>query len=153
MVVGIKCSSDGYPSHTGYILSRFYNNRERVLKLISYGDIICIDRKIFPERDILPKHSFLFPQDHTTIRRANGFNEVNTRPYRQKLESLKNSSDVEYIYVYTKESVWKCFDSCMRNYLGITGDVAKNLKDKFTKYNEEIKRLDSQDSNLEQSYY
>ncbi len=133
-VRGIKCLLDGYPSHTGYILSKYYNNKERVSKLISYGDIIHIDRRIFAERDLPEKHSILTPHDDTTIRYADAFNKLNTAPFIVPIDSLREVQDAEYIYVFSEQLSWKCYGNSMNKYLGLAKEAAQNNNDKYIRY-------------------
>lgn len=44
-VIGIYCHFDGYPSHVGAILKKFYCDYDAAMELIEGGDISSLDEK------------------------------------------------------------------------------------------------------------
>ncbi len=44
-VIGIYCHFDGYPSHVGAILKKFYCDHDAAMELIEGGDISSLDEK------------------------------------------------------------------------------------------------------------
>ena len=104
-VLSIYCHWDGYPSNNGKILQENYQDREKVEKLISLGDI----SSLAPEVDI-PEgsdHSFNNPDRNimTAYHRDRG--EDLNRPLANGTQEEFVRSDVEeYGYLFSKEGKW-----------------------------------------------
>ena len=104
-VLSIYCHWDGYPSNNGKILQENYQDREKVEKLISLGNI----SSLAPEVDI-PEgsdHSFNSPDRNivTAFHRDRG--EDLNRPRANGTQEEFVRSDVEeYGYLFSKEGKW-----------------------------------------------
>ena len=55
----IYCHSDGYLSHNGALLLKYYSDREMVERLLERGDLSSLEKKIEPE----PGHPHSFDWD------------------------------------------------------------------------------------------
>lgn len=102
---GIYCHSDGYLTHNGAILFDHYQDRDKVEKLISLGDMSYLQPNIDP--DPAKEHSFDYEkrQDGVCVfyGRDRGETNVSARPI--KAETARQSW-AEYLYVFGKDGVW-----------------------------------------------
>jgi len=102
----IYCHFNGSPSGVGSVLKNHYNDRQKILKLISLGDISFLGSKIGK------KHNFDNPpKDETNVyHRDRGESWESVKPKKlDTLEELKNeaiSYGAEYLYLYEKGK-WK----------------------------------------------
>ena len=62
-VTAIYCHWDGYVEYNGRILAEYYQEIERVKKLISGGDLSSLNKEIEPTAE----HSFENPQDDVCV--------------------------------------------------------------------------------------
>lgn len=103
-IKSIYCHSDGYPEYNGRILIDAYTTKEKINKLLSYGDLSSLGRKIGT------KHGFDYgqrPKDTCTFYgRDRGEDDIDARvtPVAD-FETLVNDSDAEYVYLF-KENEW-----------------------------------------------
>ena len=101
-VTAIYCHCDGYIENNGRILSQYYQNKERVKRLIRGGDLSSLHKEIEPTAD----HSFDKPQDDVCVyyHRDRGEEWVYTKPktYNSILDIYQLSRDgwIEYLYIY-----------------------------------------------------
>ena len=117
-IESVYCHSDGYPSHNGSLLLKFYSSEELAKKVISLGGISFLDKKISPEKEFdLPrrtwrgtenvKHSFDTPQDGVTVfycrDRGEGL-DISKNESEQDFINQWNS-DVDYLYLW-KDEKW-----------------------------------------------
>lgn len=88
----IYCHWDGYLEHNGAILQQYYNDREKVEKLLSCGDI-----------------SALYPDVEKSLETAYDKNDAGTVLSSKEfwLSTLKSDYGIEYVYVFTKDNKWK----------------------------------------------
>ena len=105
-IKSIYCHWDGYPSGVGAKLAVHYRQREKVLELISLGDISSLDEEVSP----IGTHSFDNPQAGVTV--------AYHRDRGEKLSPAREDKDTdhfckrgfeEYGYIFTKENEWTIF--------------------------------------------
>jgi hypothetical protein len=96
---------DGYISCNGVILQTYYNDREKVAKLIMGGGISSLGRYIsdtpldFDNRD----------SDYTNYYSYRG--EITSIDYYKDFDDYEqNHQSEEYDYLYTTDNVWSVFD-------------------------------------------
>lgn len=123
----IYCHSDGYPSYTGNMLLEHYNTPEKVNDLLALGDLSILKKKLSPNPTLL--HSFSNRQKDVTVaygRDRRDFGNTSREDVEAKTLTLSqlDKQDMPYVYVFTKDNVWKCFE---------TGQVKKGLCD-LTEY-------------------
>lgn len=99
----VYCHYDGYPSHTGKLLTEHYNTLESVEELISFGDMSQLRAKIHPTGP----HSFEYPQDDVTIFYGRDRSELDTKPtkYWNRAMHRLSGSDCQYNYIF-KNGEW-----------------------------------------------
>ena len=106
----IYCHWDGYPEYNGKILYENYNEKKKVEKLISLGDISSLDEEIEP--DYRFEHCFSNRQDGITLAyhrdRGEKLNIRIDKNINELINYLSNSME-EYLYVYDN-GVWKFAD-------------------------------------------
>lgn len=95
----IYCHFDGYPSHVGEILKKFYNTKDKVNELLELGDISYFDGE---------------------TGYANAYHRDMKRDYRgprtdEHYEVLKDDG-VDYIYTFD-EMLWECYNTTTRKYV------------------------------------
>lgn len=113
----IYCHSDGYPSDTGNMLLEHYNTPEKVNDLLALGDLSILKKKLSPN-PTLP-HSFSNRQKDVTVAYGRDRGEEDVEAKTLTLSQL-DKQYMPYVYVFTKDNVWKCFE---------TGQVKKGLCD------------------------
>jgi hypothetical protein len=102
----IYCHWDGYPSGVGATLTVHYTQREKVLELISLGDISSLDAEVSPNGP----HSFDKPQAGVTVayHRDRG-EKLSPARYDPNRNHFIQRGFEEYGYVFTKENKWEIF--------------------------------------------
>lgn len=106
---GVRCHWDGCLDYNGVILYEHYQDREKVEKLISLGDMSCLGENVDPNPN--KPHSFNEPQDDVCVFYGRDRGESETEPKEVKLEKLNDDFWIEYIYVYTLDNKWKYFET------------------------------------------
>ncbi len=125
---GVYCHSDGYLTYNGAMLMDHYNSRERVEKLLSLGNMSCLNENIEP--DPSKPHSFEERQEGVTVFYGRDRNESGQEATLVKLEDINDpSSWIEYCYVYGKDNKWRYFE-CGRLSDGLK-DLQKGLEDEY----------------------
>ena len=61
----VYCHWDGYPSHTGKLLVKHYDTDEKVLDLISHGDMDSLGELVRPPDGVV--HDFIHPADGVCV--------------------------------------------------------------------------------------
>ena len=106
---GVYCHSDGYPSHNGQILFNHYQDRTKVEKLISLGDLSFLDERIEPTEG--SGHNFEYSEREAGVcvfySRDRG--ETGVEAKEVTLEELAGDIWIEYTYIYTLDGEWKVF--------------------------------------------
>jgi len=94
----VYCHWDGYPSHNGMLLKRYYNTKEKVEELLTFGDISsladCVENCEFYHRDRGEK--LIISQ------------LANLEIFHSLYYLSGKFSTAEYIYVFDHEE-WKCY--------------------------------------------
>lgn len=101
----IYCHWDGYFEHNGFLLQAYYKDKEKIKKLINYGDLSSLYKNIEPEN----KHNFQNPEKDVCVfyMRDRGDIGCEARKYKNFEEFLKNGSFEEFDYVFKeKNSKW-----------------------------------------------
>jgi len=128
-VVSIYCHWDGYPSNNGAILLKHYTDKEKVARLISLGDISCLEAEIDPKpsapqkynnKKTTTKHTFDAPQADVVIAygRDRGEDPETIKPRVDESVDAFTKSDVEEWGYLFKDGKWFVID----------GHVGTNLK-------------------------
>lgn len=106
---GVYCHSDGYPSHNGQILFDHYQDRTKVEKLISLGDLSFLDERIDPTEG--SGHNFEYSEREKGVcvfyGRDRGETGVDAKEIT--LEELAGDIFIEYTYIYTLDGEWMVF--------------------------------------------
>lgn len=101
----IYCHGDGYLSHNGVLLVKYYNTPEKVRALIDLGDISYLGKNFELPEGIDPLHS-----SETTIAYERDYGE---EPQKARIMSLRELDRAKngsvYVYIFTKEAEWKYF--------------------------------------------
>ena len=120
---GVYCHWDGYPSYNGQILFNNYQDREKVEKLISLGDISSLAEEIETTDST---HSFETPVEDVTVFYGRDRGEDGVGPKEVKLEDLASDVCIEYTYIYTLRDEWLCFAYSYLDRIARLADVLKN---------------------------
>ena len=108
-VLSIYCHWDGYPSNNGKILQENYQDREKVEKLISLGDI----SSLAPEVDIPEGSNHSFDNRDwnivTAYHRDRG-EDLDQPRVNESQEGFVRSDVEEYGYLFSKEGKWLFID-------------------------------------------
>ncbi len=118
---GIYCHSDGYLSYNGVMLLNYYQDREKVEKLISLGHMSSLHEKVDP--DPTKPHSFNYDerQGDVCVFYGRDRGEKGQEAHQVALESIDDpESWISYCYVYGLDNKWKFF-RC--------GELKEGLKD------------------------
>lgn len=128
---GVYCHSDGYPSHNGQILFDHYQDRAKVEKLISLGDLSFLDERIEPTKG--SGHNFEYSEREAGVcvfyKRDRGETDVDAKEVT--LEELADDYWIEYTYIYTLDGEWKVFAD---GYLDKMAKLEDALKDESILY-------------------
>src|SRR5574344_1490534 len=128
---GVYCHSDGYLTYNGAMLLDHYSSRERVEKLISLGNMSCLNENI--ELDPSLPHSFDERQDGVTVFYGRDRGEEKQEAALVSLEDIDSpSSWIEYCYVFGKDNKWRYFE-CGELSDGLK-DLQKGLEDKYESF-------------------
>jgi hypothetical protein len=128
---GVYCHSDGYLTYNGAMLIDHYSARERVEKLISLGNMSCLNENIEPDPN--EPHSFDERQDGVTVFYGRDRGEKNQEAAKVDLQEIDSpSSWIEHCYIYGKDGKWKYFEC---------GKLQEGLKDLQEALDEEYQRL------------
>lgn len=105
----IYCHWDGYPSHHGPILNKYYNDAETVSQLIKLGDLSTLDKQIAPPEDCT--HSFVDPMKGVCVFYGRDRNEKNVGPKTTMLENYLqpnygNNYGADYKYLFSDNRWW-----------------------------------------------
>ena len=100
-IVAAYCHWDGYLENNGEILFKHYQNPEKILKLISLGDMSSLDSEIEPAAGV--EHSFDKKAKNVTVYYGRDRGEVGVEPrtFDTRDEMIAWYSDSEYFYLWT----------------------------------------------------
>ena len=115
--MSVYCHFDGYPAGVGRTLFDYYNDEDRVKRLVSLGDLSYVERFLCAEecanvyliKPELPPHSFDHPWHHVTVAYGRDRGESNVDAH--VWNNVDNVSDLlssmekfydwsEFLYVY-----------------------------------------------------
>lgn len=98
-VTAIYCHWDGGLEHNGMILSKYYSSPEKVIELISGGDLSFLVTNINARKEQNPKNPNL---------KINLSENAELRTYPGILELCKSieKSNIEYLYLYIGGDWW-----------------------------------------------
>ena len=102
-VSGIYCHFDGYPQGVGEILRTYYNDEEKIKRLLELGDLSSLGERIDPTPG--SGHSFDNPENGVTVayHRDRGeelYRAVTWRDQKEMLEKSPKTHFVEYCYLW-----------------------------------------------------
>ena len=91
-VISIYCHWDGYIKSNGVILNENYTTKDKVEELIALGDLSSLDVTI----------------DRTVAYARDNGEDLNQKPFNNVEDLFEDgfSSGIEYIYCFTKNSIW-----------------------------------------------
>ncbi len=130
---GIYCHSDGYLTYNGAMLLDYYQDREKVEKLISLGDMSILNEKIEPDPD--KEHSFDFDkrQEDVCVFYGRDRGEKGTEPKIVDLKDIDGpDSWIEYCYIYGLDNKWRYFECGLLESEGIK-DLQDGLEKEYLK--------------------
>lgn len=104
----IYCHWDGYPSHVGKMLKKYYDTEDKVKELIALGSISSLDKKIAPDEG--DKHSFCHPAKNVTVayHRDRGEGAFPSIAHYETLYQVHMEGE-EYNYVF-EDGEWKLLE-------------------------------------------
>lgn len=117
-VISIYCHWDGYPSNNGAILLKHYTDKEKVARLISLGDISCLEAEVDPKpsapqkynnKKTVTKHTFDTPQEGVVIAygRDRGEDPETIKPrIDESADTFAYDSDIEEWGYLFKDGKW-----------------------------------------------
>lgn len=99
----VYCHFDGYPSHNGNILVQHYTDYDKIIKLISYGDMSYLAPNVEPTR----LHTYKNPQKDVVVYYGRDRGEENTQAshYTNFDDYLVNGQFEDYNYIW-RDGVW-----------------------------------------------
>tara|TARA_R100000152_G_C6762871_1_gene187205 strand:- start:470 stop:961 length:492 start_codon:yes stop_codon:yes gene_type:complete len=118
-IESIYCHFDGYPSNTGYFLLTYYNTKQKVLDLISKGDLSSLASSFDWNEKELPKidNKIQLTPRHYSKRKDQP--EPSTRPIVHDIQCnfFNDLMGEEFKYLYIPEdrkdalfTGWKCWN-------------------------------------------
>lgn len=139
----VYCHSDGYLSHNGALLLKYYSDRETVERLLERGDLSSLEKKIEPEPG--HPHSFDWDKRQKDVCVFYGRDRVdkNTQAEPLTLEELDDPQNwTEYVYIFTREGQWKYFryGESKKGLRDVQEDLKKELEEETT-LTEELRLL------------
>ena len=104
----IYCHWDGYPTHNGKILQKFYKTHSKCKSLVKLGNISSLRRKLRPTKGII--HTYENPQEDVVVAYGRDRGEKGqkmrivaaTTPeeVRHAMKMDGDNWDIEYFYVF-----------------------------------------------------
>ena len=141
----IYCHFDGYLEHNGEILINHFQDRNKLEKLLSFGDLSSLDKNIDPDLNL--PHSLDYKEQQKDVcvfynRDGNGNNPDWNAKVLTKEEMFDNDW-IEYFYIFTLEDKWKYYDYKQ----DILRDVAEDLE-KLKQEQESNKKQSNSDEEM-----
>lgn len=136
----VYCHWDGYISNNGIILFNYYQNVDKIKKLISLGDMSSLKPEVEPNG----YHTYNSPQDNVTIFYGRDRGEKNTKPQQFKniKEFLQGGNFEGYNYVYKEKSnKWYLLDRREHKLKALKGLVKKELSKTDKNYKQDFLEL------------
>ena len=94
----VYCHWDGYPKHNGRVLQYHYTDRDKIMQLISLGDLSSLGPEIGTQHDFDDRRDnecTFYGRDRGETRRIDR-NFVNPADFAQRF-----NSGIEYLYLFT----------------------------------------------------
>lgn len=122
---GIYCHNDGGLSHNGRILLNYYNDKEKVKKLIELGDLCFLDENINIPEGVIHSYDNRHPGICIFYGRDRG--ELCTSKIKlQNIEDVLNYANNTYCYLFANEKwffkLYNMKEFILLNREQITGD-------------------------------
>lgn len=98
-IVAIYCHWDGYIENNGELLYRHYRNPEKILKLISFGDLSSLGEEIGEKHEFNTRHinwCTYYGRDH-------GKDDVESKSFSTREEMIDWYEGSEYFYLWTNK--------------------------------------------------
>lgn len=141
----IYCHFDGYLEHNGEILINHYQDRNKIEKLLSLGDLSSLDKNIDPDSN-LPHSTDYKEQQKDVCVFYNRDGKENNPDWDAKVLTKEEMFDnvwIEYFYIFTLEDKWKYYDYEQ----DILRDVAEDLE-KLKQEQETYKKQSNDDEEM-----
>lgn len=141
----IYCHFDGYLEHNGEILIDHYQDRNKLEKLLSLGDLSSLDKNIDPDPN-LPHSTDYKEQQKDVCVFYNRDGKENNPDWEAKIltkEEMFDNDWIEYFYIFTLEDKWKYYDYEQ----DILRDVAEDLE-KLKQEQETSKKQSNDDEEM-----
>lgn len=141
----IYCHFDGYLEHNGEILINHYQDRNKLEKLLSFGDLSSLDKNIDPDPS-LPHSTDYKEQQKDVCVFYNRDGKENNPDWEAKIltkEEMFDNDWIEYFYIFTLEDKWKYYDYEQ----DILRDVAEDLE-KLKQEQETSKKQSNDDEEM-----
>lgn len=141
----IYCHFDGYLEHNGEILINHYQDRNKLEKLLSFGDLSSLDKNIVPDLNLPHSLDYKEQQKDVCVFYNRDGNENNPDWNAKVLtkEEMFDNDWIEYFYIFTLEDKWKYYDYEQ----DILRDVAEDLE-KLKQEQESNKKQSNSDEEM-----
>lgn len=96
-IVSAYCHWDGYLEHNGDILFKHYRKPEKILQLISLGDMSSLGQEIGEQHDFDAQNN----KWTTYYGRDRGETDTECRTWADRKEMIDHHWDCEYFYLWT----------------------------------------------------
>lgn len=103
-VTGIYCHWDGYLTHTGYTLSKYYD-REKTIELMKLGDLSLLGK------DIGEKHNSDVKDWCISYKRDRGETGTDCKVFENIESFIEEYSNGYYIYILDLKNIWNIYKS------------------------------------------
>ena len=141
----IYCHFDGNIEHNGEILINHYQDRNKLEKLLSLGDLSSLDKNIEPNPSL--PHSLDYKEQQKDVCVFyNRDGKENNPDWDAKVltkEEMFDNDWIEYFYIFTLEDKWKYYDYEQ----DILRDVAEDLE-KLKQEQETYKKQSNDDEEM-----
>lgn len=98
----IYCHYDGYPSGVGKTLEYYYQDEDKIDKLINLGDISSLDKEV--DIPFGKEHSYNHPLDGVTVAYGRDRGESKVQP--RIFNNLSGHEKHNYVYL-REDGIWK----------------------------------------------
>ena len=105
--VGIYCHHDGYPEGVGAVLINYYNDCEKVEKLLALGDLSSLNERLAPNEN--EEHSFDNPADDVCVAYHRDRGEEFCPAGEIRIETAHNCG-AEFVYIFGLDGKWRYVD-------------------------------------------
>lgn len=106
----IYCHFDGYPDHNGQILLDHYNTRDKVEKLLSFGNLSSLAENIEPQDGTKQSYKYEKRQHDVCVFYNRDCGAKDQEAKDLTLDNLKDAEWIDYFYIFTLKDEWKYYD-------------------------------------------